>query len=69
MNNNGRAAGLSLVLLLIVALIVAYFAVTQLRGLRFDKPAAQQAVQQNAVDQAQDAVNALNDKMHLQDGE
>lgn len=52
-NNAGRAAGLTLALLLIVALIVAYLAVTQFTSIR-KQPAP------DLVQQAQDAVDALN---------
>lgn len=52
-NNAGRAAGLTLVLLLIVALIVAYLAVMQFTSIR-KQPAT------DLVQQAQDAVDAIN---------
>ena len=52
-NNAGRAAGLTLVLLLIVALIVAWLAAAQYTSIR-KQPAP------DLVQQAQDAVDALN---------
>ena len=68
MNNNGRASGLILIILLLVALLIAWFAVTHMGGLGFGKTDAQQAqTQQNAIEQAQNAVDAINNRM-LQSG-
>ena len=61
-NDSGRGTGLTLVLVLIVALVVAWLAVTQLRSVRSQDSAAQPGA--NYVQQAQDAVNALNDRMN-----
>ena len=61
MNNKGKGAGLALVLLLIVALLVAWFAVKNMGGLGFSSSTDVQ--QENAVQQAQDLVNQINDRM------
>jgi len=63
MNNNGKGSGLTLVLILIVALLVAWLTVTQLGTIR--RPQDSGAVQptEDLVQQAQDVVDALNDKM------
>jgi hypothetical protein len=62
-DHSGRGTGLTLLLLLIAALIVAWLAVTQLGALR--KPQPENAAQPTAdlVQQAQDAVDAINGKM------
>ena len=68
MNNNGRGSGLILIIVLLVALLVGFLAVTQMGGLGFGKTDAQQAqTQQNAIEQAQNAVDAINNRM-LQSG-
>ena len=57
-----------LMIVLLVALLTAWFTVTQLGGLGFGKTDIQQAqTQQNAIEQAQNAVNAINNRM-LQSG-
>ena len=64
MNNNGRSSGLILIIVVLVALLVACFAVTQMGGLGFGKTDAQQAqTQQNAIEQAQNAVDAINNRI------
>ena len=64
MNNNGRSSGLILIIVVLVALLVACFAVTQMGGLDFGKTDAQQEqTQQNAIEQAQSAVDAINNRM------
>ena len=61
-NDSGRGTGLTLALILIVALVVAWLAVTQLRSVKSqDNSAAQPTT--DPVQQARDAVNALNEKM------
>lgn len=65
MNNRGRGSGLILIILLLVALLIAGLAVTQMGGLGFGKTDAQQEqTQQNAIEQAQSAVDAI--KNHLE---
>ena len=64
MNNNSRGSGLMLIIVLLVALLVGCLAVTQMGGLGFGKTDAQQAqTQQNAIEQAQNAVDAINDRI------
>ena len=62
-HNSGRASGLALVLILIVALVVAWLTVTQLGTIR--RPQDSGAVQptEDLVHQAQDAVDTLNERM------
>jgi Tfp pilus assembly protein PilX len=64
MNNKGKGSGLFLIVILIVVLIVAYLAVTQMRSLGFGKKEEAQIEQQNPVHQAQDAVDAINQRQH-----
>ena len=53
-----------LIIVLLVALLIAWFAVTQMGSLGFGKTDAQQAqTQQNAIEQAQNAVDAINNRM------
>ena len=64
MNNNGRGFGLILIIVLLVALLIGCLAVTQMGGLGFGKTDAQQEqAQQNAIEQAQNAVNAINNRI------
>ena len=64
MNNNGRGSGLMLIIVLLVALLVGCFAVTQMGGLGVGKKNTQQEqTQQNAIAQAQNAVDAINDRI------
>ena len=64
MNNRGRGSGLMLMIVLLVALLIAWFAVMHMGGLGFGKTDAQQAqTQQNAIEQAQNAVDAINNRM------
>lgn len=60
--NSGRGTGLALIVILIVALVVAWLTVTQLKTIR--KPSESNSVQQAPalVQQARDAVDALNDR-------
>ena len=58
-DRSGRGTGLTLLLLLVVALIVAWLAVTQLGSLRRPQDSAAQPTG-DLVQQAQDAVDALN---------
>jgi len=64
MNNKGRGSGMALLILLIVALIVAYLAVQQMKSLGVGGTTQQEQVQeQDPVDAAQDAVDALNERI------
>lgn len=62
MNNQGKGSGLMLVVILVVAILIALLAVKQFTSLRGSNT-AQQETRQDPVQQAQDAVNALNDRM------
>ena len=65
MNNKGKGSGLVLVIVLVVALLIGYLAMTQMGGLGFGKTSMQQEqTQQNAIEQAQNAVDAINN--HIQ---
>ena len=61
--HSGRGTDLVLLLILIIALVVAWLAATQLGALR--KPQPENAAQPTAdlVQQAQDAVDAINGRM------
>jgi hypothetical protein len=61
-DRSGRSTGLTLLLLLVVALIVAWLAVTQLGILRRPQDSAARPTG-DLVQQAQDAVDALNGRM------
>ena len=61
-DHSGRGTGLTLLLLLIVALIAAWLAVTQLGSLRRPQDSATQPTP-DLVQQAQDAVDTLNGRM------
>lgn len=64
MNNNSRGSGLMLIIVLLVALLVGCLAVTQMGGLGVGKKNTQQEqTQQNAIAQAQSAVDAINDRI------
>jgi Tfp pilus assembly protein PilX len=68
-HHSGRGTGLALVVILIVALVVAWLAVTQLRSLSGPRDAAtarEATLAQPTADpvqQARDAVDALNERM------
>ena len=64
MRNNGRDSGLILIIVLLVALLVGLLTVTHMGGLGFGKTDAQQEqTQQNVIEQAQNAVDAINNRM------
>ena len=62
MNNRGKGSSLTLIFILIVALLNALLAVKQFSSLN-TSDTAQPEAQQEPVQQAQDAVNALNERM------
>lgn len=65
MNNKGKGSGLALIIILIAALLVAFLAVKQMDGLGFGgKP--EQTQQANALEQTQDAVDAINARIREQ---
>ena len=61
--HSGRVTGPALLLILIIALVVAWLAVTQLGALRKPQPESAAQPAADLVQQAQDAVNALNEQM------
>ena len=63
MNNRGKASGLALALLLIVALIVAFLVMKQMGSLNVGggNPTASQG--QSAVQEARELVNQINNRM------
>ena len=64
MNNNGRGYGLILIIVLLVALLVGYLAMTQMGGLGFGKTdTPQEQIPQNVITQAQSAVDAINNRL------
>ena len=67
MNNKGKGSGLMLIVILVVALLIGYFAMTQMGSLGFGKTSTQQQTQQNVIEQAQDAVDAINNRIQQND--
>ena len=63
MNNRGSGSGLSLALFLIVALIIAFLAMKQMSSLGIGGATQQEQMQQAPVEKAQDAVDAVNERM------
>lgn len=62
MNNSGKGSALFLLVLLCVALLIAYLAISNMSSLGFGKQSTQQENMQNPVDQAEDVVNQLNER-------
>lgn len=68
MNNKGIGSGLMLIVILVVALLIGYFAMMQMGSLGFGKTSTQQEqMQQNAIEQAQNAVDAINNRIQKTD--
>ena len=67
MNNKGKGSGLMLIVILVVALLIGYFAMMQMGSLGFGKTSMQQQTQQNVIEQAQDAVDAINNRIQQTD--
>ena len=64
MNSKGKGSGLMLIIILVVALLIGYLAMTQMGSLGFGKTSMQQEqTQQNVIEQAQNAVDAINDRL------
>ena len=64
MNNKGKMSGLALIIILVVAVIIAWLFMTQMKNLASggaDKK-LQEQTQEDLVNQAQQAVDALNQK-------
>ena len=68
MNNKGKGSGLMLIIVLVVGLLIGYLAMTQIDSLGFGKPSMQQEqTQQNVIEQAQNAVDAINNRIQQTD--
>ena len=68
MNNKGRGSGLMLIVILVVALLIGYLAMTQMGSLGFGEPSMQQEqTQQNVIEQAQNAVDSINNHLRQTD--
>ena len=63
MNSNGRGSGLVLIILLLVALLIAFLVIKQMGNFGFGKDDSLQEPQQDPVQQAQNAVDAINNRM------
>lgn len=64
MNNKGKGSGLVLIILLLVALLIGYLAMTQMEGVGFWTTNTQtEQTQQNAIEQAQSAVDVINSRL------
>lgn len=66
MNNNGKGTGLTLLIILIIALLIAFLGVKNMGLLGIGRSTPQQ---ESYVQQAQDAVDALNDRMEEMAGQ
>ena len=66
MNNNGKGSGLTLILMLVVALIVAWLVMTQMGSLGIGGSKEEAQKQESYVDEAQDAVDEYNDMIGQQ---
>ena len=65
MNNKGIGSGLAIIIILIVALLIAFLAMKNMGSFCFgSKPGQPQ--QENVVEQAQDAVDAINNRLQQQ---
>ena len=62
-HDSGRASGLALALILIIALVIAWLAVSQLGFLQRTQESISDPQPTDVVQQARDAVDALNDRM------
>lgn len=61
MNNRGKSSGMLILIVLVIALVAAYLAVTQMGSLGFGETAVQQTgPQQTVVQQAQGLVDQIN---------
>ena len=66
MDNKGRGSGLCLIIILIVALVVAWLTITQMKslGVGSSQPHGQEQVEvpEDPEEEAQNTVDALNDR-------
>lgn len=64
MNNKGKGPGLVLIIVLLVALLIGYLVMTQMERLGIGTANTQtEQTQQNAIEQAQNAVDAINNRL------
>ena len=66
-DRNGKSSGLVILLLLIAALLIVFLAVKQMQSVGFEDGPGD-AAQSDAVEQAQNAVNAINEHMGANGG-
>lgn len=71
-NNSGRISGIFLIIILIVVLIVAFLLARQTGLFNSDSPGTSvdteiESIRENPVSAAQDAVDAINDRMQQQE--
>ncbi len=64
---NSKGSGLMLIVILVVALLIGYLAMTQMDSLGFGKTDVQTQTQQNAIEQAQNAVDSINNRLEQND--
>lgn len=64
-NNKGRSSGLALLMILVAALLVAWLGVKQMTSLGYVSQDGD-TQQENMEEQAQDAVDDLNDRLQQQ---
>ena len=67
MSSKGKGSGLMLIVILVVALLIGYLAMTQMSSLGFGKADVQEHTQQNVIEQAQNAVDAINNRLQQTD--
>ena len=63
MNNKGIGSGIAIIIILIVALLIAFLAMKNMGSFGFGSKPGQP---ENVVEQAQDAVDAINDRIQQQ---
>ena len=63
MNNKGIGSGIAIIIILIVALLIAFLAMKNMGSFGFESKTGQP---ENVVEQAQDAVDAINDRIQQQ---
>ena len=63
MNNTGIGSGIAIIIILIVALLIAFLAMKNMCSFGFGGIPGQP---ENVVEQAQDAVDAINDRIQQQ---
>lgn len=64
-SNRGKGSGLMLIIILVVAVVIAFLVVRQMGGLGAGSKQQQEQTRENAVEQARDAVDAINERMKV----